>query len=329
MAVVTVIVVVSASTRSRLTGRSKVSMRAPPATTLCPISAHRAGRILPQRRVIGGCGSMRLPTAAHTGSPCTTRVSAWSAATRGSCAHQRVGGSIPWRADTWRLQNTWRRIPRGTAASGSSAKAPVNSKVSGSAVAKNAASTGSSRRSDRSSCRCRPSASRPLWHWRTSSCMAVTVLGFRGTADKYPPARAERRIPACWGWSGCSCRLDDQPMTTKNKQLVETFIQDLFTRGDPDAVDRYLDPQFVNHDPPFRPAPSRANALARSDPKPAAAWSATRNQPERQQTVGQMQPLLQTVTAHQQRRTLGKGFRPDALSAVRRERPWRPRTGRR
>ena len=64
-------------------------------------------------------------------------------------------------------------------------------------------------------------------------------------------------------------------MDNQSKQLVETFIQDLFTRGDQDAVDRYLDPQFVNHDPPFRPAPSRANALARSDPKPAAAWSAT------------------------------------------------------
>ena len=55
-------------------------------------------------------------------------------------------------------------------------------------------------------------------------------------------------------------RLDDQPMTTTtstahNKDLVETFIQDLFTKGDLDAVDRYLDPAFVNHDPPFPGAP--------------------------------------------------------------------------
>lgn len=43
--------------------------------------------------------------------------------------------------------------------------------------------------------------------------------------------------------------------TTQNKQLVEAFIQDLFTKGDLDAVDRYLDPAFVNHDPPFPGAP--------------------------------------------------------------------------
>lgn len=39
--------------------------------------------------------------------------------------------------------------------------------------------------------------------------------------------------------------------TDQNKQLVDDFIQDLFTKGDLDAVDRYLDPVFVNHDAPF------------------------------------------------------------------------------
>jgi steroid delta-isomerase-like uncharacterized protein len=38
---------------------------------------------------------------------------------------------------------------------------------------------------------------------------------------------------------------------TRNTQLVERFIQELFTRGDLTAVDRYLDLGFVNHDPPF------------------------------------------------------------------------------
>ena len=42
---------------------------------------------------------------------------------------------------------------------------------------------------------------------------------------------------------------------TRNTQLVERFIQELFTRGDLTAVDRYLDPGFVNHDPPFPGAP--------------------------------------------------------------------------
>jgi len=38
--------------------------------------------------------------------------------------------------------------------------------------------------------------------------------------------------------------------TTANKNLVEAFIQDLFSRGDLDAVDRYLAPDFVNLNPP-------------------------------------------------------------------------------
>jgi predicted ester cyclase len=48
----------------------------------------------------------------------------------------------------------------------------------------------------------------------------------------------------------------DAYRTTNNKQLVNTFIQELFTKGDLTAVDRYLDPQFVNHDPPFPGAPA-------------------------------------------------------------------------
>jgi steroid delta-isomerase-like uncharacterized protein len=36
---------------------------------------------------------------------------------------------------------------------------------------------------------------------------------------------------------------------TINKALVTEFIDALFTRGELDAVDRYLAPGFVNHDP--------------------------------------------------------------------------------
>ena len=44
---------------------------------------------------------------------------------------------------------------------------------------------------------------------------------------------------------------DDGGMTTTthNKQLVEEFISALFTDGDLTAVDRYLDPGFIDHDP--------------------------------------------------------------------------------
>lgn len=36
---------------------------------------------------------------------------------------------------------------------------------------------------------------------------------------------------------------------TSNKALVVEFIDAVFTNGDLDAVDRYLSPGFVNHDP--------------------------------------------------------------------------------
>jgi steroid delta-isomerase-like uncharacterized protein len=42
---------------------------------------------------------------------------------------------------------------------------------------------------------------------------------------------------------------------TANKHLVDAFIQELFSRGDLTAVDRYLAPTFVNHDPPFPGGP--------------------------------------------------------------------------
>src|SRR4051794_5026808 len=50
-------------------------------------------------------------------------------------------------------------------------------------------------------------------------------------------------------------RVMDTTHTKQNKRLVEDFIQDLFTKGDLTAVDRYLDPAFVNHDAPYPGAP--------------------------------------------------------------------------
>jgi predicted ester cyclase len=43
---------------------------------------------------------------------------------------------------------------------------------------------------------------------------------------------------------------------TRNKELVHRFIQELFTQGDLGAIERYVDPAFVNHDPPFPGAPA-------------------------------------------------------------------------
>ena len=49
--------------------------------------------------------------------------------------------------------------------------------------------------------------------------------------------------------------------TEANKELVQAFIQELFTKGDLDAVDRYLAPNFVNHDPPFPGAPDGPDGM--------------------------------------------------------------------
>jgi steroid delta-isomerase-like uncharacterized protein len=54
---------------------------------------------------------------------------------------------------------------------------------------------------------------------------------------------------------------DDGMRTTTNKQLVEDFISALFTDGDLTAVDRYLDPDFVNHDPPLPGSPDGAAGM--------------------------------------------------------------------
>ena len=55
-------------------------------------------------------------------------------------------------------------------------------------------------------------------------------------------------------------------MTTieQNKSIVSEFIEALFSRGDLGAVDRYLAPDFVNHDPPFGVSADRDGLRAAS-----------------------------------------------------------------
>jgi steroid delta-isomerase-like uncharacterized protein len=51
---------------------------------------------------------------------------------------------------------------------------------------------------------------------------------------------------------------------TANKKLVADFIQQLFTQGDIDAVDRYVSPALINHDPPFPGAPDGPEGMRRA-----------------------------------------------------------------
>lgn len=57
--------------------------------------------------------------------------------------------------------------------------------------------------------------------------------------------------------------------TEQNKSIVSEFIEALFSKGDLEAVDRYLAADFVNHDPPFGVSADReglrtAGAMMRS-----------------------------------------------------------------
>ncbi len=52
--------------------------------------------------------------------------------------------------------------------------------------------------------------------------------------------------------------------TDANKQIVDEFITALFTNGELAAVDRYLAPGFVNHDPPFPGAPDGPEGMRKA-----------------------------------------------------------------
>ncbi len=56
----------------------------------------------------------------------------------------------------------------------------------------------------------------------------------------------------------------DTTQLDQNKKIVDAFIQELFTHGDPGAVDRYLDADFVDHDPPVADAPTGAEGMRRA-----------------------------------------------------------------
>jgi predicted ester cyclase len=50
----------------------------------------------------------------------------------------------------------------------------------------------------------------------------------------------------------------------RNKKIVDAFIQELFTAGDLGAIERYLAPGFVDHDPPVPDIPDGAEGLRRA-----------------------------------------------------------------
>jgi steroid delta-isomerase-like uncharacterized protein len=67
---------------------------------------------------------------------------------------------------------------------------------------------------------------------------------------------------------------------TRNKHLVESFIQELFTKGDLTAVDRYLSDDFVDHDPPFAGAPEGPEGFRQAGQTIRAAVPDWRSDPD-------------------------------------------------
>lgn len=67
------------------------------------------------------------------------------------------------------------------------------------------------------------------------------------------------------------------PTTPDNKVVVAEFIRAVFTRGELDAVERYLAPDFVNHDPFPGVEPDRDGfrEMARTFREAFPDWSST------------------------------------------------------
>jgi predicted ester cyclase len=68
-------------------------------------------------------------------------------------------------------------------------------------------------------------------------------------------------VPAAGRGHGLAMTTSTAVAPSHHKRLVDAFIQELFTAGDLTAVDRYLDPGFVNHDPPYPGGPAGPDGM--------------------------------------------------------------------
>jgi predicted ester cyclase len=84
--------------------------------------------------------------------------------------------------------------------------------------------------------------------------------------------------------------------TDTNKRIVEEFITALFTNGDLTAVDRYLDPGFVNHDPPFPGAPDGPEGMRQAGAIFRRAFPDWRS--DLQQLIAEDDLVAENFTAH-------------------------------
>ena len=103
-------------------------------------------------------------------------------------------------------------------------------------------------------------------------------------------------------------------MTNTNKQIVEQFITALFTDGDLTAVDRYLDPHFINHDPPLPSSPAGRKACVRQRRSSATAFPDWRS--DQQHMIAEDDLVAEHFVAHGTHRGSVMGESPSGRHVV-------------
>ena len=102
--------------------------------------------------------------------------------------------------------------------------------------------------------------------------------------------------------------------TDANKEIVERFITALFTEGDLGAVDRYLDPGFVNHDPPLPGAPDGPEGMRQTADVFRRAFPDWRS--DVQQLIFEGDLVAENFTAHGTHRASVMGETPTGREVV-------------
>ena len=102
--------------------------------------------------------------------------------------------------------------------------------------------------------------------------------------------------------------------THANKQIVEEFIGALFTDGDLTAVDRYLDPEFVDHDPPLPDAPDGPEGIRQAAALRRRAFPDWRS--DDQQMIAEDDLVVEHFVAHGTHRGSAMGESPTGRDVV-------------
>jgi predicted ester cyclase len=102
--------------------------------------------------------------------------------------------------------------------------------------------------------------------------------------------------------------------THANKKIVEELITALFTDGDLTAIDRYLDPEFVDHDPPLPDAPDGPEGIRQAAALFRRAFPDWRS--DDQQVIAEDDLVVEHFVAHGTHRGSVMGESPTGRDVV-------------